>query len=93
MVRNVTIKGAIITVAIGLGLLTSGYAYISHDVENHKYQIRYDYEIKQGDTLWDLAEKNAGDEDVREWIFNVQQLNDVDLTKIRQGQSITIYRY
>lgn len=84
-------KGVLIVGLIGVGILVSGFVYMGHD--KPKYQIRYDYTVRYGDTLWDVAAKNAPDDmDIREYMFNLHQINGENITDIKPGQVITLYR-
>ena len=84
-------KGLLIVGLIGVGILVSGFVYMGHD--KPKYQIRYDYTVRYGDTLWDVAAKNAPDDmDIREYMFNLHQINGENITDIKPGQVITLYR-
>lgn len=48
------------------------------------------YQVKQGDTLWAIARKYCpADVDCREWIDEVQKLNDLN-AHIYPGQVLTI---
>lgn len=85
-------KGLLIVGLIGVGILVSGFVYMGHD--KPKYQIRYDYTVRYGDTLWDVAAKNAPDDmDIREYMYNLYQINGEDIADLKPGQVITLYRY
>lgn len=85
-------KGLLIAGLIGAGILVSGFVYMGHD--KPKYQIRYDYTVRYGDTLWDVAAKNAPDDmDIREYMYNLYQINGADIADLKPGQVITLYRY
>lgn len=77
---------------IGIGILVSGFMYMGHD--KPKYQIRYDYTVRYGDTLWDIAAKNVPEDmDIREYIYNLKVINGEDIADLKPGQVITLYRY
>lgn len=59
-----------------------------------RYQIRYDYTVGYGDTLWKIASKHAPKGmDVREYIFELEKINGADVAQLKVGQTITLYRY
>lgn len=47
------------------------------------------YIVEKGDTLWALGKKFAPGRDIREWIFDVCNLNGID-AGVRWGQQITV---
>ena len=87
-------KGAAIGLLIAVGVLASGYTYINHHTEEHRFTYRYDYTVKSGDTLWDISAQHVGsDEDIREYMYNLKGINDSDLSNLKAGQVITLYHY
>lgn len=85
-------KRMLIAGLIGAGILVSGFVYIGHD--KPKYTIRYDYTVRYGDTLWDIAAKHSPEnEDIREYIYNLKVINGGDILDLKPGQTITLYRY
>lgn len=87
-------RSTIIAGLLAIGVLTASFSAYSHMTEKPKYQIRYDYTVRYGDTLWDLAAKNSPDDmDIREYMFNLHQINGENITDIKPGQVITLYRY
>lgn len=60
------------------------------------YEIRYEYTVKSGDTLWTIGKANVGDnEDIRDWIRKVQEINGININKgpLHPGQTLVLYRY
>lgn len=87
-------RSTIIAGLVAIGVLTAGFSTYSNLTETPKYQIRYDYHVRYGDTLWDVAAKNApNDMDIREYIYNLKVINGGDITDLKPGQVITLYRY
>lgn len=87
-------RSTIIAGLMVIGVLTAGFSTYSNLTEKPKYQIRYDYTVRYGDTLWDLAAKNAPDDmDIREYLHNLYQINGADIVNLKPGQVITLYRY
>lgn len=87
-------RSAIIAGLLAIGVLTAGFSTYSNLTEKPKYIIRYDYTVRYGDTLWDLAAKNSPDDmDIREYMFNLHQINGENIANRKPGQVITLYRY
>ena len=84
-------KCALLVALILAGAIASGFAM------NHvttPIQYRYDYTVKSGDTLWNIAsEACPEDMDVREYIHEISKMNGIDDGSIRPGQTIELYHY
>ncbi|MCP1101714.1 LysM repeat protein [Aequitasia blattaphilus] len=50
-------------------------------------------EIEAGDTLWDLAQKHKGDADIRDYINEIKQLNQLDSDTIHYENYLTVSYY
>lgn len=49
--------------------------------------------INRGDTLWTIARGNcAENEDIRDWISAVRELNSMDGGMLYEGQTLKIYK-
>jgi len=47
--------------------------------------------VAQGDTLWSISSQYAGeDEDIREYINEIKELNNLTKSSIREGQQIKV---
>lgn len=46
--------------------------------------------VAPGDTLWDIAVAHAGNRDVRELIYEIQQLNGLSSAEIYPGQVLFV---
>lgn len=87
-------RSTIIAGLLVIGVLTTSFSAYSHMTEKPKYQIRYDYHVRYGDTLWDIAAKHSPEnEDIREYIYNLKVINGGDILDLKPGQTITLYRY
>lgn len=84
-------KGVLIIALVLVAAVASGF------VMNHAttpIQYRYDYTVKSGDTLWNIAsEACPEDMDVREYIHEVSKMNGIKDGSIRPGQTIELYHY
>lgn len=55
--------------------------------------ITEDYTVCQGDTLWSIATENKKDgQDIREYIYELRKLNDLDDCLIYPNQVIKIIK-
>lgn len=49
------------------------------------------YTISRGETLWSIAEENkAGNEDIRQYIYDIKKLNNMTDSTVYEGQQIQI---
>ena len=46
--------------------------------------------LKQGDTLWELALKYNKAGDIRDYIYKIQQLNNMNSSEVRAGARLVI---
>lgn len=55
--------------------------------------IYEDYTVTEGETLWSIASENKkDDEDIREYIYKLQQMNNIEDCLIYSGQVIKIIK-
>lgn len=45
--------------------------------------------VRQGDTLWTIAQAHRGDTEIRKYIYNLQKLNNISST-IYPGQELLL---
>lgn len=93
--RKVIKRRRVLLLAIVLVSLVFGIGAIIHHVNKPpRYQVRYDYTVAQGETLWGIAAKHAPqDMDIREYIYELQKINGDNVAQLKAGQTITLYRY
>ncbi len=44
--------------------------------------------VKPGDTLWEIADKYSQDTEIREYIYKIKAINDLDSANIYAGQKL-----
>lgn len=53
-----------------------------------------EYTISRGERLWDIAEEyKRPDQDIREYIYEIKKLNNMDTSTVYEGQTIKIIVY
>ena len=76
-------------VLISVFMISSMFGY--SDVSAAQKPEYVTVKVQDGDTLWTLAkEYGPQDQDIRETIYNIRKLNDMDSSNIIAGQYITI---
>lgn len=52
------------------------------------------YTVSKGERLWDIAEQyKRPDQDIREYIYEIKKLNNMENSTIYEGQELTIIIY
>ena len=52
-----------------------------------------DYIVSSGETLWDIAKENKKEkQDIREYVYELRKLNNIDDCIIHEGQVIKIIK-
>ena len=46
--------------------------------------------VRQGDTLWDIASKHCGKMEIRQYIYQIKKVNNLDDAIIYVGQKINL---
>ena len=68
--------------------------YITNAYSNSMDKLKYEketYYVHTGDTLWSIGQKYASNEDdIREWISIVREINSMESADITAGTEITI---
>lgn len=80
----------IAVIVIGILLLTIIPSLPEHtSAQNEKdYQLVY---VETGDSLWSLAKRYVPkDKEIRKFIYEIRQLNDIDPSKLRPGELLKI---
>lgn len=53
-----------------------------------------DYIVSKGERLWDIAEQyKRPDQDIREYIYEIKKLNNMETATIYEGQAIKVIVY
>ena len=77
------IRSLIVLIFLVLSLLHTSTAKTESQVIN--------YQIRKGQTLWSIArEYTPSNKDIRQTIYEIEQINDQDLSVIYPGQTIKI---
>ena len=67
------------------------YAVYQKNIHACTKNIRTEmYIVGPGDTLWNLGNYYSGKNDIREWIYETQQINNLDNSDLQIGQKIKI---
>lgn len=87
-------KKMLLVAAFGSALLATGVSACMADNALPRHQLRYDYTVQRGDTLWGIASKAVSDDmDIREYIHKLKEINGINNESIRPGQIITLYKH
>ena len=77
------IRSLIVLIFLVISLLHTSTAKTESQVIN--------YQIRKGQTLWSIArEYTPSNKDIRQTIYEIEQINDQDLSVIYPGQTIKI---
>ena len=75
-------------------LLVMGITYVAHTSQNDwldDYTTTTVY-VQDGDTLWSIADDYVSDDiDIRDYIYEVRKLNNMDSYDVYAGDIITVY--
>lgn len=79
------------------GLFIAGILFVSlcfvNTVVKANSTSYEDYTVVQGDTLWSIASKNLkSGQDIREYIYELQEINNIENCMIYPGQVIKIIK-
>lgn len=44
--------------------------------------------VRPGDTLWGIAQENAGNKDIRQYVYNLKKVNQLEDATIYAGQKL-----
>lgn len=50
-----------------------------------------DYTVGRGETLWSIA-KDRTDEDIRDYIYEIKQINRMNTSELKEGQIIKLLK-
>jgi LysM repeat protein len=77
-----------ITVSLSLSMINHAQAQDTSQPEAEQFQV---WTVRQGDTLWSIANQHRGRTEVRKYIYQIQKLNDINST-IHPGQKLLLPR-
>ena len=80
-------KNSYLILFFALIMVFTFYAILSHNTNSAQMS---QVEIKEGDTLWTLAESFSGTTPHHEWIEDIMKENNLSTSKIIAGQSLKI---
>ncbi len=66
------------------------YLIVSQIVYGENDSLYLSYQVKDGDTLWNIAENYCNDDGIREFIFEIKNINDINNRYIYPGEEIKI---
>ena len=70
--------------------LASIFLLLATRVDAVSAETTQTYVVAPGDTLWDIAGRVAGDEDVRTVVARIRQINGLEGATIHPGQRLTV---
>jgi len=82
--RFALIISLMVLIAAFAGFITSAGASSSQPDE-HKV-----IKVQKGDTLWEIASTHSENIDIREYIYNIKQLNNLSMDTIYEGQILLL---
>lgn len=85
------IKSVLITVFIVIMMCIC----ISKAIASNEAEItEITYTVSKGETLWSIAKKyKQNNQDVRDYIYKIEKLNNMDSATIYEGQTVKIITY
>ncbi|WP_311478228.1 LysM peptidoglycan-binding domain-containing protein [uncultured Gulosibacter sp.] len=91
--RRALAGALLIPAVLGVG---AGIAQIPTAMAGHEQQAAAAYEqfdtytVMGGETLWSIAEKVAGDRDVRDVVHEIMRLNNLPNANVQAGQQLAL---
>lgn len=84
---------SILTLILILLVAFTFFIQLFSEKENVK-SSEIEYTISRGERLWDIAEEyKRPDQDIREYIYEIKKLNNMDTSTVYEGQTIKIIVY
>ena len=80
----------VLALALGVGLIALGDAVAGGDEDGLELMGTSSVVVERGDTLWAIAGSVAGDQDVREVVDRIVELNALDGGRIEPGQVLQL---
>lgn len=94
-IRNTVTVGVVLILLVMASLGLTAKTTSAGDANHHSYKYYTSISIKDGDTLWSIAEEHITKEysTMNEYIKEVQTLNGLNGTNIRSGCTLVIPYY
>lgn len=84
--KKISLFAAIIICAVILSMTVINFAQAQGETDIQEHEI---WTVRQGDTLWSIANAHRGKTEVRAYIYRIQKLNDIG-SNIYPGQQIKL---
>lgn len=84
---------ALIALCIGFTIKSIRINVNAYESKDAKVKYYQSIQVQNHDTLWDIAEKYAPNEDKKSYIENIAEINHIDSNKIVEGTNLVIYYY
>lgn len=89
-VRRRRLGAALLGLGIVAGFAGTAASASGSSQEEERLVARHRYVVKAGDTLWAIAEHQAGGEDPRPLVDAIADANDLDAAGIVPGQTLIV---
>ena len=76
---------------ISLMIITCSFGLVNAKaVDIHNQELKT-VNIQSGDTLWNIAKEHAADDmDIREYIYNICEINDISADQLYSGMTVML---
>ncbi|MCX8130668.1 MAG: LysM peptidoglycan-binding domain-containing protein [Clostridia bacterium] len=78
------------TTVIMIMIITITTTFLATTVYGYKESSYKTIIVRQGDTLWDIANKNNKESDIRKYIYEIKKVNNLNDGNIISGQELKI---
>jgi hypothetical protein len=77
-----------VTIIVVLTIILS--AFFANTVYGYKKPSFKVITVKSGDTLWDIAKKYSDNKDIRKYIYDIKEVNNLNSSFIYEGSRIRV---